>query len=434
MGAAGIRPWRRQRIFRWIIILVAGAVMSACSLVPVGSPHDSLNALPSFKPVRVPFFSVVHPYAIHAMWRLRWHASGRPQYPYHGALAGENLWPMSLAAIYGVGSQWTWVVPVGGPLWTEGSGHGPTAIDVRVASAALAQGMTMVVGAFTRKGTSVLLTVNGNSDMVRMTPWPVSVPAVGEEPGLGAGSGLAVTGKGGVWIGGGVVVAAATPAPDGGMWGPLIHPILAEVTPSGRLIRKVVLSRIVTSVVTGETVGAHGTLWFGINNGRYDPADLVYDGAAALVRWSPITGQMAVFPVPGGWGQNAVLDKIVPQGSTIWMSMQGDENGTGLGRPSFLLRFDSATDTWLPPYWVPHPGTIYAWTVGPDGSVVDVVVPMDSGVTVSLLEQNNRIMARGRRGAWMDGVGVVGSHVFVLVSGSSRTATRLIELAPRGGH
>jgi hypothetical protein len=215
------------------------------------------------------------------------------------------------------------------------------------------------------------------------------------------------------------------------MWGPLVHPILAEVTPAGHLIRQVTLSQLVVSAVTGLTQGGDGTLWFGINNGRYDNADLVYDGHSSLVHWNPKTGRLAVYPLPGDVGQGVVLDQIVQRGSTIWTSLQGSGNATNSGRQDFLLRFNTITNTWLSPYTVPGLGTIYAWTIAPDAAVVAIVEPEHSTATVSLLELNSRIVARSQRGAWIDGVGARGSHVFVLVAGTSTASTRLIEITAK---
>ena len=389
---------------KWLVAMIASAVLlSACGTFQT----TASGGRPTPLAPRVTGLTITGSYAVRAVWTLPW--------PYPPSAPGSIVsatGPAPATIVMRSLSHWQWVALPGGPLWWAGPGR-----EQRVLATAIAG--TVALNATRIMGSNQ--TVNGNSNLVaihaltvRRAPWPIPVPRV---PGLSAGasSGIARTSSGHAWIVGGTVVQPAIPATaylDPGLLGPLFHPNIAEVTPSRHVIRQVVLSHLVVGGISGLTRAPDGSLWFGINTGRYEMGPQIYRGSAELAHWSPSTDHLAVFPVPHTWGNQALLNQIQTEGPNVWASLQYSPDGTNSGRTTFLLRFDTLTHGWSA--YPAQGGSIDAWTLTPTATVVSVV---HAGST---LEIAHHIVARVQPGYVLVGVEAEGSRVYLVVSGHHR--------------
>ncbi len=383
----------------------AGAVLlSACGTFHATTTQGTHASITP----RVAGLSVTQPYAVRMVWTLPWPYPSARESVVSGFPAQATIAMRSL-------SHWRWVALPGGPLWWAGTGRGPRVLATAITSAAVVNSTRVMVSSQTGSGNSNLMAIH--SSTVRRASWPIPVPRV-QGLSAGASSGIARIPSGNTWIVGGIVVQPAIPATayqDPGLLAPLFHPILAEVTPSGHVIRQVVLSQLVVGGVSGLTRAHDGSLWFGINTGRYEVGPQIYRGPAELIHWSPSTSRLAAYPVPGTWGHEALLDQIRTEGPTVWASLQYSADGTNSGRTTFLLRFNTQSHQWGA--YPVQGGSVYSWTITPAGTVLSVV---HAGLLPQLLEIAHRTVARVQPGYVLVGVAAQGARVYLVVSGHHR--------------
>lgn len=393
-GAVGIK---------WTLAAIASAVVvSAC-----GTFHMTASGgRPTPLMPRVTGLTVTGPDAVRSVWTLPWPYP--PSTPRTSVVGGGG--PATI--VMRSPSHWMWVGLPGGPLWWEGTRRGPQTLATTITATTVVNSTRVMGSMQTESGNSNLVAIHAST--VHRASWPIPVPRV---QGLNAGalSGIVRAPSGNTWIVGGTVVQPAIPATayhDPGLLAPLFHPILAEVTSSGHVMRQVVLSHLVVGGVSGLTRAPDGSLWFGINTGRYEMGPQIYRGPAELVHWSPSTGRLAVYPVPRTWGHEALLNQIRTEGSTVWASLQYSPDGTNSGRTTFLLRFNTPSHVWSA--YPVQGGSIDAWTLTPTGTVVSVA---HAGGT---LEIAHHIVARVQPGYVLVGVDAQGTRVYLVVSGHHR--------------
>ena len=393
-GCAIFRNHRGGAGLKWIFAAIAGAVvLSACGTVRMTASGE--RPTPSMP--RATGLTVTGRYAVRAVWTLPW--SSPPSAPRTSVVDGVGAATIVMRSP----AHWRWVGLPGGPLWRERTGREPQTLVSTITAIAVLNSTRVMGSVQTGSGNSNLIAIGAST--VRRAPWPIPVPRV-QELSAGASSGMARTPLGHAWIVGGTVVQPAIPATaylDPGLLAPLCHPIVSEVTPSGHVIRQVILSHLVVGGISGLTREPDGSLWFGINTGRYEIGPQIYRGSAELAHWSPSTGHLAVFPVPHTWGNQALLNQIQTEGSNVWASLQYSPDGTNSGRTTFLLRFDTLNHVWSA--YPAQGGSIDAWTLTPTATVVSVV---HAGGT---LEIAHHIVARVQPGYVLVGVEAQGSRV-----------------------
>ncbi len=404
---------------------IASAVLvSACGTFYANTPTRTHQGGRNPVTPGVTGLTLTGSYAVRAVWPLPW--------PYPPSAPGSIVAAPGSAPVTLVmrsPSHWSWVALPGGSLWWDGPGREPRVLATAV-TATIAVNATRVMGS--NQTVSTNQTMNGKNNLVAFqgpivhrVPWPIPISGVqGYGLSVGASSGIARTRSGRTWIVGGTVVKPAIPATayqDPGLLAPLFHPILAEVTSSGHVMRQVVLSQLVVGGVSGLTRAPDGSLWFGINTGRYEVGTQIYRGPTELVHWSPSTGRLAVYPVPHAWGHEALLGQILTEGSTVWASLQYSPDGSNSGRTTFLLRFNTSSHGWSA--YPVQGGSIDTWTLTPTGTVVSVV---HAGGSLAIA---HHIVARVQPGYVVGGVVAQGPRVYLVVSGHHRV--QLVAISPK---
>lgn len=390
---------------KWTLAAIASAVVvSACGTFHMTASGGRSTPLTP----RMTGLTVTGPDAVRAVWTLPWPYP--PSAPRTSVVGGGGAGPATI--VMRSPSHWMWVGLPGGPLWREGTGRGPQTLATTITATAVVNSTRVMGSMQTGSGNSNLVAIHAST--VHRASWPVPVPRV-QGLNAGASSGIASAPSGNIWIVGGTVVQPAIPATayhDPGLLAPLFHPILAEVTSSGHVMRQVVLSHLVVGGVSGLTRAPDGSLWFGINTGRYEVGPQIYRGPAELVHWSPSTGRMAVYPVPRTWGHEALLGQILTEGSTVWASLQYSPDGSNSGRTTFLLRFNTSSHGWSA--YPVQGGSIDTWTLTPTGTVVSVV---HAGGSLAIA---HHIVARVQPGYVVVGVVAQGPRMYLVVSGHHR--------------
>lgn len=430
----GLTPSRRSPWSWWRHYGIwAGAATLLIASLLANAPWSLLTKAPTNKnnPVAMAAVMPNAPYRIGSVWAL-----SVP--PVTGSVAhigtltlprDTTLTPLSMAQLFGAPAHDSWIVPQGGPVLWQWTPSGLHAVPVPVDSVAVVN-QGALAGAIQRTdGKSLLLQIHGAQ--VTSSAWPIPAPQVWG-PGFGATSGIAATPSGNVWIAGGKITHGALSAlPEHGTLGPLFHPILAKVTPTGQVLQEATLSQLSVGGVTALTRAQDRSLWFGVNSGPYDETDILFRGMSALVHWNPATGQTHVYPVPKADANQAILDRLVIRGSEVWVSVQHSEDATDWGRPNQMLRLDIATGRWTT---VTSDGAIFAWTVSPQGQLITVV--QQDVPSSTMVEVNGTPIARAKSGYAIAGIGVEGSRVFALLvpinpNPQHRVSVQLLALTPR---
>lgn len=398
-----------------LTLVVISAILSASA---VGSSRPSRvsptsTALPSRRHAKgshLAGLSVMRPYSVRAVWRLPW-----PYNSTHDRVIAGGLTQATI--IMGSPSRWLWVALPGGPLWRDRRGQRPRVVMMGLTSLAPVSARVMTGGIQTGNDSALWTYHDGG---VRHKAWPVPFPLVQDGSSgplsVGAESGIARTRAGAVVVMGGAIAHPAVPATaydDPGLLAPLFHPILATITPSGRLVSRVVLTQMLVGGVSGLAQGADGTVWFGVNTGRYEVNTEIYRGMAELVHWNPSSGRLTSYPLPPALAYEALVDQIVTRGPNVWASLQYSLDESGGGRAPFLMRLNTRSHR-----WASYPildGSVNAWTVTPTGTVVAIVQPFYSPMPV--LEIGHRIVAETSAGDFLVGVAASGSRVYLVVSG-----------------